>query len=140
MTNLFRALCFSALLITPAAYAADFEDAVIAGNLAVVEQLIATGADVNMKGAMLGLRPLHYAVMASNTAMCELLMAKGANINIQKNDGYTPLHLAAGRGNLKMVEFLVSKGADVRVRNTAGETPLMLAKDDKIKELLSGIK
>jgi hypothetical protein len=137
MKNALRALCFAAFLMASSAHAADFEGAVIAGDLAGVEQMIAGGADVNVKGAMLGLRPLHYAVMASNKAMCDLLIAKGANINIQKNDGYTPLHLASARGNAAMVEYLLAKGADMNVKNSAGATPLMLAKDDKIKQLLA---
>ena len=140
MRKLISALCLAAFAIGLPAQAADIESAVIAGDLPLVEKLIAEGVDVNNKGAMLGLRPLHYAVMASNKAMIELLLAKGANINIKKNDGYTPLHLAVGRGNVAMVEFLVAKGADVNVKNNAGDTPLMLAKDDKVRALLAGGK
>lgn len=140
MNKLILALCIAASAMAWPAQAAGIEDAVIAGDLATVEKLIADGANVNNKGAMLGLRPLHYAVMASNKAMIELLIAKGADINIKKNDGYTPLHLAVGRGNVAMVEFLVAKGADVNQKNNAGDTPLMLAKDDKVRQLLAGTK
>jgi cytohesin len=140
MKNLIQTICLSMLIITTPVLAADLEDAVIAGDMTLAETLITSGANVNQKGAMLGLRPLHYAVMASNKNMIELLLTKGANVNIQKNDGYTPLHLAAGRGNIAMVEFLIAKGADVTIKNNAGETPAMLAKDDKIKQLLSGNK
>ncbi len=123
-------------LLAAPAHAADIESAVTAGDLALVEKLIAGGADVNHKGAMLGLRPLHYAVMASNKPMADLLLAKGADINIKKNDGYTALHLAAARGNAPMVEYLLAKGASATVTNNAGDTPLALAKDDSIKALL----
>jgi len=140
MNKLILALCVAISAMALPAQAAGIEDAVIAGDLATVEKLIAQGADANHKGAMLGLRPMHYAVMASNKAMIELLIAKGGDINIKKNDGYTPLHLAVGRGNVAMVEFLVAKGADVNVKNNAGDTPLMLAKDDKVKALLEGSK
>jgi ankyrin repeat protein len=140
MKKLISALCLAVFAIALPSHAAGIEDAVIAGDVATVEKLIAEGVDVNNKGAMLGLRPLHYAVMASNKAMIELLLAKGANINIKKNDGYTPLHLAVGRGNVAMVELLVAKGADVNVKNNAGDTPLMLAKDDKVRALLAGGK
>ena len=132
------ALLFALQLLAAPTYAAEIETAVTAGDLALVERLIAGGADVNHKGAMLGLRPLHYAVIASNKPMVDLLLAKGADINIKKNDGYTALHLAAARGNAPMVEYLLGKGASAAVTNNAGDTPLALAKDDSIRALLKG--
>lgn len=140
MKKLIRTICLTTLLIATPVLAAELESVVIDGDVALAEKLIVDGADVNKKGAMLGLRPLHYAVMASNKKMIELLLAKGANVNIQKNDGYTPLHLAAARDNIAMVEFLITKGADVTIKNNAGETPALVAKNDKIKQLLSGNK
>ena len=52
------------------------------GQLAVVQQLILAGADVNVAD-MHKLRPLHKAAIGGNAEVCKALCAAGAEVNAE---------------------------------------------------------
>ncbi|EDQ85210.1 uncharacterized protein MONBRDRAFT_12137 [Monosiga brevicollis MX1] len=64
------------------------------GHLAVVELLIASGADVNV-GTKDNWRPLHCAARWNKAHIIECLLGHGADINAQTNGGLTAMHIAA---------------------------------------------
>ena len=77
------------------------------GNIEVVKQHLAAGADVNAKKqGGLGETPLHYAAKERRTEIVKLLINKGANVNAI-GDGRTPLrHLIGSAGPVKETEAI----------------------------------
>jgi len=106
------------------------------GHEAVVKQLLANNADVNVKTSN-GYTPLHAANKGRSKALL-LLLDQGADIHVKTKVGgvcgHTPLHLAASgisgwwsEKHTIAVDILLSKGADVDAKTTSGETPLHIA-------------
>ncbi|GKZ45156.1 hypothetical protein AbraIFM66951_007744 [Aspergillus brasiliensis] len=88
--------------------------AAISGNTSIIQQLLAAGFDVNVKGWK-GQTPLHYASQSRNTtskASCIALLAEaGADMNILDDDGIPPIHDAATSRREDVIEIFLSKGA-----------------------------
>jgi ankyrin repeat protein/transglutaminase-like putative cysteine protease len=130
-----------------------------AGQINVVEYLIAAGADIeaeNIKGET----PLQLASNRGHREITELLRAKvsetsihgaarlgaldkvkaflekGVDVNAKDAEGMTPLHLAAYGGHREIVEFLLSQGADVHAKDNDGRTPLDVALSKRRKDVL----
>ena len=101
-------------------------EAVAKGDIKVVKQLLAKGADVGAKNAG-GETILNQAVFNSHKEMVELLIEKGANVNEKYDSGETPLHLAVHLDDLEIAEVLIKKGANVNAKTSSrflAETPL----------------
>lgn len=105
-------------------------NAVETNNMALVEQLLAKGADINAKN-WIGQTPLHYAILltgCSDPSHCcgvELLVKYGANVNIQDNNGDTPLHFALKNYTYAQAinaMFILNGDCDVSIKNKQGET------------------
>jgi len=105
---------------TPVQHALD------AGNLAVLEALLAAGADVDPPGRE-RMTPLHRAVMSGNLTMVEFLLDAGADVN-RPGKYRTPLHTAVRSQNRDsaIVQALLDAGADVNLDDAGNEnwTPL----------------
>ena len=93
------------------------------GDVAVVEEYLAKGADINAKDNVYGVTPLSWATLLGQTQMAELLIQRGANVNSKNRDGATSLHAAAFLGRHKIATLLVQKGANINIRNNSGEMP-----------------
>ena len=122
----------------PTAKAPDISihDAAYKGNIEVVKQHLAAGADVNAKnksGLDVGMTLLHYAAGEGHKEITDLLLTNGANINAKNDWGETPLHRA---DNKEIAELLITKGADVNAKNNRGGTPLHSTANKEIAELL----
>ena len=94
-------------------------------NLAVIEALLAAGADVNAQRSN-GYSVIHNAAGNGNPAVLEAVLAAGADVNARSNDGLTVLHFAAG-GTPAVIETLLAAGADVNARTDDGRTVLHTA-------------
>ena len=57
------------------------------GNIYVVKQHLAAGADANAKNKK-GMTPLHFAIYKDNSEIVELLIDKGADVNAKAGGGY----------------------------------------------------
>ena len=82
------------------------------GHLAVVEFLLAHGADVHAHDD----GALHVASVHGRLAVVEFLLVHGANVHA---DGDWALRRASMYGHLAVVEVLLAHGADVHVLNDA---------------------
>lgn len=99
----------------------------IAGNESAVEQLVASGADVDYLDAN-GVTALMAAAKRGHFDVMTLLLAKGACTSpTETSTGRTALMLACLSGNSQSVQLLQLAGADVNVRDAHRTTPLMMA-------------
>jgi len=94
------------------------------GNIEVVKQHLAAGANVNPKFVN-GVTPLHRVASNGHKEIVELLIANGADVNAKDKDGWTPLYRAIkDHDHKEIVELLLAKGADVNAKTNEGYTPL----------------
>jgi ankyrin repeat protein len=113
--------------------------AIKAGDLAVVQQLIAAGANVNALDGK-GSTPLHRAVLVQPaeyaTSLVTTLLRAGADANAMRPNGGAPLHnLIFGADKLapaavaQLATLLAQHGADVNLPAAFdGATPLDIAR------------
>ena len=101
-------------------------EAVLRRHKAMVEFLLAKGAEVNAKNSV-GQTPLHIAAYNASISggahkdIVELLLANGADINARDQEGQTPLHCTFSRA---VAELLLAKGAHINAKDNKGTTPL----------------
>ncbi|MCH9005966.1 MAG: TonB family protein [Proteobacteria bacterium] len=97
------------------------------GDTALVTELLANGADVNLLSRN-DLTPLHSAGQFGQVETTEMLINAKADVNARTTTGFTALHLAAQEGFPLIAETLIAAGADVNaVTKSVGNTPLLLA-------------
>jgi len=108
------------------------------GNISILNELIKSGADVNIKGKE-NVTALLIACSESDFRTIKILVKSGADVNAKNSDGSTALMIASYKGQKQSVEYLLNAGADVNTEATNGMTSLMLAADNKelIKYLLA---
>jgi ankyrin repeat protein/mono/diheme cytochrome c family protein len=88
-------------------------------SFAVVQLLIAAGADVNL-GRKIGRRggssPLATAISGGDHRTIKLLIERGADVNA--SEGLAPLNSAAFMGDLETARQLLDRGADINGNST----------------------
>ncbi len=96
------------------------------GHKAVVELLLAKGADV---GATYRYEtPLYAAALAGHKEIAELLLSRGADVNaVLGASRLTPLHCACWRGHAEVAELLIQKRARLDATDKGGYPPLYYA-------------
>lgn len=106
--------------------------AAYAGDLARVQQLLATGADVNAtddSGWTALMKACYNTEQKRGFAdVVQALIDAGADIEAPIGYGVRPLMLAAGYGETAVVDTLLRAGADVLAKNEGGYTALMMVK------------
>jgi len=115
-------------------------EAISHGRLSVVEQLVQSGADIDLMVG--GLRALHRAAVIGNLAMVQTLLDFGADINQESESRETPLMLAIQTGNISIASFLLSReGIQVNATSHVGDTALLkavkLGNLELVRELVS---
>ncbi|NYZ74404.1 ankyrin repeat domain-containing protein [Candidatus Micrarchaeota archaeon] len=106
---------------------AELLEAVKKGDTKVAEELIARGADTELKFANTDWTALMHAAVKGYIETTEMLIAKGADVNAQAFSGWTALMQAAFRGNISIAEMLIAKNAGVNAKNDKGKTALDIA-------------
>jgi len=119
-------LALSLAIVSLAAGPSEVADAVMRGDKAAVQKLVAQRADVNAPQAD-GATALHWAVFRSDKEMVDLLIRAGANAKAANREGATPLWLASVNGDAAIIEALIKSGADANEKQPLGRTPLMEA-------------
>jgi formylglycine-generating enzyme required for sulfatase activity len=99
------------------------------GHLAIVEALLASGADINRTIIDKGANALHLAAQNGHLPVVRALIARGAAVDAVEARGATPLHLAVNRGHPEVVQFLLDHGADQNARLNSGTTTRELAEN-----------
>lgn len=109
------------------------------GHLAVVQQLLSAGANVNARDGF-GSTALHNAACKGHDMVVQQLLAAGADANAKEKyawekpragtdaderyNGSTALHWAAMKGYQAVVQQLLSAGVDVNAKDDIGLTTL----------------
>jgi len=115
------------VLLPSAARGQEIYDAVKAGDVAKVKQLLAANPELAKAGA--GIRtPLHDAAQRGQDEIVLLLLAQGVAVDEPKCDQGTALHLAVWKGHKRTAGLLLSKGANVNAADfPEGYTALHIA-------------
>jgi len=100
-----------------------------AGDIAVLEALLAHGAKVDQAWATDGATSLYAMLNWSRTAEgVNWLLAHGADPNaVFAENGETPLHVAARAWDVPVAEAMVARGADIERQRADGRTPYAVA-------------
>jgi Ankyrin repeats (3 copies) len=119
----------------------QLSDAVDAGDVERVKELIKRNIDLNMRYTN-GFTVLHRAVLLQNEKTATLLLEQGACPNVQNSVGDTPLHIAVNLGDKKMVKILLQYSANPNISNRAfsgciDETPLGMARRKGLTEIVA---
>lgn len=101
--------------------------AALKGQLDMVRELIAKGADVNKPGWT----PLHYAATGGHLEIMSLLLDNSAYIDAASPNGTTPLMMAASYGTPAAVKLLLDEGADPSLKNQKGLSAINFAQRAK---------
>ena len=101
--------------------------AVLGGKLKAARQLLARGADANVRDNASKLTPLHLAAIQESPAMLKLLLEFRPGPNPHDKDGHTPLHAAAWYNRVENITLLLNAGALLNDKNKGGQTPLAMA-------------
>jgi hypothetical protein len=104
----------------------DLFTAASSGNLPRVQELIASGANVNA-ARNIGATPLYIASAFKFLEIINALIAAGADINKARTNGATPLYIAIQNGHTEVVNILIAAGANVNTAINNGATPLFIA-------------
>ncbi|GKZ34441.1 hypothetical protein AbraIFM66950_004716 [Aspergillus brasiliensis] len=84
--------------------------AALSGNTAIIQQILATSIDVNVKDSR-GQTALHIIESTDNESCVAVLIEAGADVNILDNQGNPPIHRAAMSGRDGMLELYIKAGA-----------------------------
>lgn len=98
----------------PLGYAIQY--AAVNKNIALVQQLLAAGANVNSRiGTNYGDTPLQTAARLGDVTMTRILLSKNADVNAPpgKYNGRTAIQAAAENGNIEIIQILISAKADI---------------------------
>jgi serine/threonine protein kinase len=108
--------------------------AVLFGQEAAVDLLLAAGANVNKQERHIG-SALYLAVAGRRDQLTKKLLQHGADPNLAPSWGQTPLMKAATQGNTEMVRLLLDHGADPGRANPSGERASTFARREGHVEL-----
>lgn len=89
------------------------------GHIAVVELLLAAGADINAKNKQ-GETMLYSASAGNHMDVIQILIDAGIDVNSKSTESNTALMLAASEGHSKIVKVLLAAGADHKVKEEKG--------------------
>ncbi len=100
-----------------------------AGDIPVLEALLARGANIDQRWASDGTTALYAILHWSRTPEGVLwLLDHGADPNaVFAENGETPLHVASRVSDVPIVEMMVAHGADIERRRADGRTPYAVA-------------
>lgn len=109
--------------------------AVASNNLALIQSLVDSGLDVNVRNIN-DSTPLHVAAANGYTACLSYLLSKSADINAAGYWKQTPLHVAVKHNHLECAIHLLKHGADITLRDAANNTALDISIEKEYHQII----
>ncbi len=113
----------------------DLIQAAELGDLAVVQQLLEDGSDINGRDA-LGRTPVMAATHTNQVEVVRVLIRAGADVNIRDNRLDNPFLYAGAEGLLDILRLTIEAGADTKLTNRYGGTALIPASEHGFVEIV----
>src|SRR5580704_1406473 len=88
------AILFLLVFYTSSSRSEPIHDAVKAGDLRKIEQLVALNPNLVRQADSAGLTPLTWAAEKGHVDILEFLLSNGCTVNDVTSKGFTPLHAA----------------------------------------------
>ena len=105
--------------------------AVMLDNAELVQDMLNSGAKVDIHNKVENSTALHCAAEIGNTEVVKLLVdagsSSGFDIDLKEDIDQTPLHLATQEGHVEVMQILLNSGAKVDEQDQYGYTPLHYA-------------
>ncbi|HCL55432.1 MAG TPA: hypothetical protein DHW82_00250 [Spirochaetia bacterium] len=110
--------------------------AVVFGNLEMLQKLIDEGKDINEKN-WFDETPLYLAVRDHQIKILDFLLDQNALLNLENSRGMNPLFLAVKRGNAQMVKKILekAKNLDINQKDKFGNTLIFYSQLNGNKEI-----
>lgn len=121
--------------VTESAGLAPLHRAARDGDLARVESLLDSGADLESRDRY-ERTALHWAATRGKAEVAKLLLDRGAAVDARAWYDMRPLHWASMRGHAAVVRLLLERGADPNAASFHRITPLHLAGTAEVARLL----
>jgi ankyrin repeat protein len=86
-------------------------------NVAKVQQLLASGANIDERDESAEQTPLMRAVQVKDVGLVQILLAHGASVNVQDDFGKTALMFATENDDAEIIKALLRRGADASLRD-----------------------
>ena len=121
-----------------------WERAVRDGDLAMVRDLLAAGAEIDARDRF-GQTALMLAAHRGSREIVAMLVERGADLDVTAKYGLSALMLAIVAGHGEVARLLARAGADVRLRGSgapgfAGKTAYDLAQDRGMDDLCGELR
>lgn len=87
-------------------------EAIINNDLSRINELIASGLNINKKHLQTGLTPLIQAINWCRIKIIKVLLEARADVHLSQYVQITPLGLATSLGNIEIIELLLQAGAN----------------------------
>jgi ankyrin repeat protein len=119
--------------------------AYFAANREIVNLLLASGADSNLRDWEFRATPRAFGICATSSwwhvghLLARVLQMDPTIVNIHEGRG-TPLHEAARSGNVQSMQILLKVGANPNIRDSEGKTPLDRTIEAKCKDGIALLK
>ncbi|XP_017444434.1 ankyrin repeat domain-containing protein 42 isoform X1 [Rattus norvegicus] len=105
----------------------SIHDAVRAGDVKQLSDIVERGANVNEVDALHQFTPLHWAAHSGSLECLHWLLWNGADATQTTTRGWTAAHVAAIRGQDACLQALIINGANLATQDDRGCTPVHLA-------------